>query len=610
MAREPLHARDRSRIWKFLTTERFCLQVGLALLVLLVVLWQSYPLTFWEFDELLFGAGVLHYDPFQQHPHAPGFPVFIGLAKALNIGIDDPFTSLVVLSGVSSLVGFLALTLAFRNLLRDDRLGIFGALLFYLSPGMLVHATLPLSDPAALALLALTFYSASKVDLSFGDRDAILFGLTASLTVGCRPQLAILIVPLIAFVILWDGSWRRSTIVLIAFAVVSMLWLLPLIVSTGGLSGFTRYQVAQASDFAVRDVDLARSGRSWANVLFRFVAHLWGPKQLSGPVLLCAAVGFAVAARRVETRLFPLLGAAGVYLLVAVTIMDPADGVRYGLPAGIGTALLAARGVGWLARQPRWTPAILIPIVLWGAGSIVYVHSLISQRHTSASPPVQAARYARQSLPGDTVILYEAPLFPHAKQLLSSFRSTSVSDGLDEYSDWPDVPLYLFADGGSDSPLAKTFSWVNSDAYGKLTRNYYRVVSLVPVAPTERYRAIRGLYAPERVPGERQSWRWLGSTAEIALPDLGAKIVIIGFGLPADYPLGSNSVKILVNGAPGAQVTIRPGQPTEATIDLPAGRAMLSIESEKSFVPAKIPNSRNRDRRELGVRLLFVEQRR
>jgi len=586
----------------------FHLQLGLALVALLGALLWSYPLTIWEFDEVLFAAAVERFEPLAHHPHPPGYPAYVGIAKALNLAIGDPFTTLVLLSALASLVGFVALALTFRNLLGDGRLAILGALLFYFAPGMLVHSTLALSDPLALAFLALALYHASKVESSFGPGDATALGLTASLCVGCRPQLAILVLPLLILVIMRDGSWKRGSFILGAFAVVSLAWLLPLVIATGGVPGFLRYEFGQVSSFAVNDADLARAGRTWADIAFRFVAHPWGQKFLSLPVLLSAAIGFAVTVVKVDLRLLPVLGACGLYLTFAVWTMDPTDGVRYALPSAMATALLATRGLGWLVPRPKWIPALVVPVVAFGAVAMAYVEPLISQRHTTPSPPVQAVQYAERNLPADTVILFDPPLSPHARRLFRRFERMAVHEGFDELAFRSSVPLWLFADGGTDAPEARMFWWRDSDAYGKLTRNHYRVVSLIEIPPAQRFRSLSGVHALERTPAG-QSWRWLDGKAALVLPDLAAKTVTVRLGLPDDYPLGSNRVKVFVNDRAAGEVVPRPRQPAELTMSLPPGRVRLRLDSEKAFVPAEVPRLRHRDRRRLGVMLLFLEQR-
>lgn len=606
-------------MWRPNTDRRFLVLVGLAAAALFLLLLQTYPLSYWEYDELLFGAGVISFEPLVHHPHPPGYPAFIGLGKAFNFVIGDPFTALVALSATSTLVGFIALAVAFRNLLKDEWLGLGGALLFYLSAGMVMHATLAMSDATAMAFLALALLSVSKVGTRFGPYDACWFGLTASLAVGCRPQLAVMILPLMALVALRDRSRSRALVVAASFTVVSLFWFLPLVVATGGPSGFMRYQFDQAARFAASDAGRARIFYSSSEIALRFLAHPWGWKLLSLPVVGLGAVGLTAMVRRKDAGLLSIVVSAGLYLAFAASSMDPADGVRYALPITMTVSLVAASGLGVLIESASrltanrgfgtaaiWRPvAVVLLAALFAVGSIRYVAPLVVQRHTVMSPPAQAAAWARDHLPSNGVILYEMPMQPHARQLFSSFRSVREDSG--EFQDRTDVPLFVLADHQTTVPDATTFSWNDSDAYGKLTRVHYRVVSLAPIPTRYRYRTVRGVYAWDwLVSGER--WRWLAPTAEIALPDLGATTVRVGLRLPPEYPWESNVVNVSVNGQMTAEVSVRRGEKTDVSLNLPQGVANLTFVSARTFVPARDATTLVYDDRKLGVMLLEVEQ--
>ena len=129
---------------------------GFALVLLVRLL--TLPRSLWEMDEVLFARAVERFEPLTHRPHPPGYPVVIGLGKLLNLVFHDPFTSLVALSLISSLVGYWALVAAFRRIAGGadaERVAVAGALLFQLSPAMLVQGPLPMSDPPALMFLAL-----------------------------------------------------------------------------------------------------------------------------------------------------------------------------------------------------------------------------------------------------------------------------------------------------------------------------------------------------------------------------------------------------------------------------------------------------------------------
>ena len=63
-------------------TPRLRLLVALASLVFLVAHLRALPRTLEDIDSINFALGVEHFDVALHRPHPPGYPVFIGLARA------------------------------------------------------------------------------------------------------------------------------------------------------------------------------------------------------------------------------------------------------------------------------------------------------------------------------------------------------------------------------------------------------------------------------------------------------------------------------------------------------------------------------------------------
>jgi hypothetical protein len=560
------------------------------------------PKSVWEWDEVLFVRGVVHFDPVHHSPHPPGYPLLIGLGKVLAWITGDPFTGLVALSVISSLVGFVALATAFRSF-AGERAGVAGALLFHLSPAMLVYGPLALSDPPALMFLSLALAAAGRL---IERRTmppfpaALALGAFASAAIGCRPQLCLAVLPMVAVALALAG-WRKTWMVLAAFTAVSLLWFVPLVVAVGGPAGLLPFLTRQAGLVAAYDASQPRTGMSWKAVVLRFVAHPWGNRWLSLPVLLLAGAG-AVAARqypRYRTAL-PLAVLTLVELTFSLSVMNPRDAVRYALPSMLGVAFAAGVGAEAVARRIR-IPALLIA-GLFAAGAVLYTWPLLAARTRTESPPVQAIRWAQAHLPLETVFLVDKELGAHVAWLLPRSRA-SFDEG---FAGRPDLPVWLIAEGETGLPGARTFRWPESDAYGKLTRDFYRVTSLSPIPPGRRYRVERGVFGYEPTAREA-AWRWLAPEAVIRLATAGARKLTLSLAVPTVAPLASNHVTITVAGAPAAEVEIRRGERRTVTVPLPAVMArgeMAEVEvvfrSAASFVPSGTP-------RRLSVQLVGLE---
>jgi hypothetical protein len=526
-------------------------------LAFVAVLLAATPASYWEFDEPLFSQALQQYDPVAHHPPPPGYPVFIAVAKLFRVFFPSDFSALVAVSVVASAIGFVMLSRAF---------GVATAALFYMSPVMLVHSTLPISEPGALALLATALY--------FSRSSPELFGIFAALAVGWRPQFSIFIVPLVLV------RWRWRTI--LPFAAVCLLWLVPLTLAVGGFEKLIAFETGQAQYLAQHDADVSRISWSLKSMIVHFVAHPWGPRLMAIPIFAAAAYG-AWTMRRDRPAI--ALGIAGsIYILVALKIMDPADGVRYAIPFVLVVAFFAGIGA---VRVWRWAPAV------FAIGSIVYVSSFVVQRSSSPSPAVRAAAL----VPANAAVGYELSLWPHATYFFGADRVHRIDSSMQRLFDRPEVPLYAFLNGPSDLPGARTFRWENSDAYWNLTRNLYRVVSVAPIGPDRRYRVIRGVYTQEREAdailiagrGEISAdvWRWVDGDAAIEMPH--ASGVDLRIGLPKSFPYAGNRVTILADERVVGTVDLRRGETTTVSFDFGAPSTVLRLKAQRVISPPNDP---------------------
>jgi len=565
------------------------------------------PRSLWEGDEVLFVKGIERFDPLHHQPHPPGYPLLIGLGKLLNLALHNPFLSLVTLSVISSLVGYLALVDAFRRIGGSERVAVAGAVLFHLSPAMLVYGPLPLSDPPALLFLSLALAAAARLRESAAPGPALALGAAAA-AVGCRPQLALAVLPMLA-VALWPARPRWKVAGLAAFGAVSLLWFVPLVVAVGGPAGLLPFLGKQAGLVAQYDTGVPRAGGGAFQVVTRFLAHPWGTRWTSFPVLALAAAGTVALAAARRIGALPLAVLCAADLVFGLVVMNPFDAVRYALPSLLGVAFAAAVGCDALARRSRrpWMPFAVWPAAaLLATGFILYTEPFLAVRATTDSPPVQAARWIDRSLPKTAVLIVEAELAPHASYLLREYLRISADPGLQREPENRLVrPDFLLGDGDSVWPGTMRFLWPESDAYGKLSRGHLRVVSVSPIPPDRWYVPLRGVYAFE--PSLRQPlWRWLGPDAAIRLSSPGSRVAVT-LGLPGHAPVSAVTVIVGVDGGAAETVTIPRGE--RRTVDLPvrAGEPVeVSFRSPVSFVPAEA--GLGPDRRRLAVQLLGAER--
>jgi hypothetical protein len=573
--------------------------------------------------------GVERFAPLEHHPHPPGYPLLIGLGKAVNLLVGDPFLALVVLASVSSVLVCIALADAFHRLSGDVWVGIAGGLLFALSPAMLVHATTPMSDQPALLFLAVALAAGTRLgkwgrqttaapappagspprDRWRARRDMVapaIFGAALSASIGCRPQYAIAILPTLVVGCLVLDRWRQRAAAIAAFTITSAAWFVPLLVASAGWKKFLTYQGTQLETVARNDAIVARGARNWIDLGQRFLFDGWGAPAWATAIFGLALLGLVALAveRRAATVL--LLVMAVAHLVFTLISSDPADGVRYALPVQIAVAFLVAVALGAGASILPWRRTALFGVVaLVAAISIRYTLPVLTARRTTPSPPVQAATWAEENLPVRAIILPDPALRPHADLLMRRFQRLRAHEGLAKFWNRPNVPLYALGQGQTEIEGATVFSWPYSDAYARLTRNHYRVVSLAPIVPGRRYREVSGLFPWERV-AHRREWRWLGPEAKIEIPP-GKGPLQIALELSADPPYPSTTVQFFTGDAEIARIEVERGGVATACVPMSAAGGMLTMRSSESFVPAE--HGGGRDSRLLAVQLLDLLRR-
>jgi hypothetical protein len=483
-------------------------------------------------------------------------------------------------------------------------------------------------------------------------------GAFAAAAIGVRPQLALAVVPMLGAALLAArrrpaagvGSLRGPLVAgVAAFAAVSAVWFAPLVLAVGGPRGLAPYLTGQAGNVLVFDMEQPRSGLSAAAVATRFLAHPWGTKVTALPVLLLALAGAAALfarARRSEgglrslLPLLPLAVLAAVELALCLLVLNPDDAARYALPSMLAVAFAAGVGCGAVAgalRLPRpgarpgaGRTALPAPIgngargLAWAvpaalaAGFAAFAWPLLAARATTPSPPVQAALWLERAQPERPVVLVEPSLAAHAELLLPGFPRRPVAAGVPASALAREAPVWLFGDGESALPGARTFRWPDSDAYGKLTRRHYGVVSLSPLPEAERFEVLSGVHLAEPSP-RAPAWRWLDGEATIRLAGAGAAggrlagagaaggRLAVTLRLPENVPWPANTVTIAMAGQEVETVVLRRGEVRRVALPL-AGEAPVEVafRSRAAFVPAA--SGLGPDYRRLAVQLVGIER--
>jgi hypothetical protein len=370
-----------------------------------------------DIDSINFALGLRDFDPARHQPHPPGSPVYIAIGRALLVLVSAVASSAsqiaaeaLTLSLWSALAGAVALAAAgvvFREVAPGDR-PFWGVLLLAACPLFWLSGLRPMSDmpglAAALAAQALALR---------GRRDRRLIvaaAAVAGLAVGIRVQTVWLTVPVLAFAVFCQRSAGLVWIVtrpVATLAIAGLAWAVPLVVDSGGLSGYLQALGSQAGeDFAwVHMLWLEPTPRRLAFVLYETFVLPWGSVPMAVAMAVLAAVGGFIALARERRPLAIVLLAFLPYTVFHLLFQETIT-VRYSLPtlplvAWLAGRVFAAAGrFAAIAATPVVAAALFVSIpmgVAYGADEHPAFNAIAAARELAASSP-PAAVFSHYSL--------------------------------------------------------------------------------------------------------------------------------------------------------------------------------------------------------------------
>ncbi|HXW07985.1 MAG TPA: DUF2723 domain-containing protein [Vicinamibacterales bacterium] len=389
MAVDAVAARSAARPRLTLASPRTLVWLG-ALTFFVVHL---FSLTRWleDLDSVNFALGVREFDVARHQPHPPGYPVFIALARLgaavfRSAGMPAPEIRGLVIWGVMAGALLIPLTfIVFRALSGRDLEAAVGALLVGSNPLVWFTAARPLSDVAGLAaafaaLAALAVAVAAPARRSgSGGALLVLGAFVAGLAVGVRSQMAVLVGPLLVLALLTPRTFfpvRVRVAAAGAGCLGVVVWAVPLLFASGGVSGYLAALSSQAGeDFSgVEMLWTRRSSRLAVAALLHTFVRPWIWPFLAGAVLALALAGTSVVARRSGRTLLLLVVVFGPYSVFHLLFQETVT-VRYALPLVPAVAFLAAVALVEGGRPGVLVGALVMCLGGLHAGSAVVSYS-------------------------------------------------------------------------------------------------------------------------------------------------------------------------------------------------------------------------------------------
>ncbi len=204
----------------------------------------------WDHDSVQFALGVEKYDLAAHQPHPPGYPLWIGVLKALAALGVDPLHGMVALAVLGGVIGTAWTVLLVGRLAPEEarlpagpRIGLFAAALYAFDPLLWFYGELPLIYALEGGLTVVLAWAATRMEE--GRRPFLLACGLFALAGGLRQSTMVLLAPLLLFGI-WR-TWRRGRLTPGLFfggaalgAAVVLAWLVPLCVAAGGYGAYRR----------------------------------------------------------------------------------------------------------------------------------------------------------------------------------------------------------------------------------------------------------------------------------------------------------------------------------------------------------------------------------
>ena len=464
----------------------------------------------WGWDEALFCLGMRAYDVTSHHPHPPGFPVYMAMAKMARLAVGSDFRALQAVNLTAGVLLFPSVFVLARELRFRFNIAVIAAALCAFFPNVWFFGGTALSDVPSIVIAC---FAAAMLLRGCRSSEAYLFGtLLLAIAIGIRPQnLLIGLAPgLIATWYRSRSSWRDVLFAaILGIAVVgAAFWFAA--EATGDLDRYAK-SVREHSDYISR-VDSFRSPER--PPLWRLADRFFLLQYQSRPLsiltsLFVLAALFVALRRRDKSVLFALL-TFGPVAVMTWLFLDRFSINRFSIGYAPLFAMLAAYGISVVAR--RYETVVGAMLI---AAFVIWTWPALTPVRNELSPPVQAVEAAAKQLDPVRDELYVGfSMVPFVEYLAPHLHFTRVPEerGMPLVTNGHRAVILAEARGGGEG--GTVFARERGHLF-HITRHYYYEVALRTLRARPRF--VSGWSVPER--SGQLEWRWMPSTSSaIELP--------------------------------------------------------------------------------------------
>ncbi len=498
----------------------------------------------WDWDEALFTMALRDYDVTMHHPHPPGFPVFIAMAKLVRFVVPDDFRALQTVNVLAALLVFVAVFLFARELRLRFATCVSAGALFAFFPNVWFFGGGAFSDIPSIVLVvfAITFLLKGVRDPSTSlraDRNAYWLGtLLLALAIGIRPQnLLIGLVP--GFLATRKRrSWEVLVALLIGIVVVGAAYGAA-IYATGSLHEYQR-MVREHGDYITR-IDSFRSDARpplW-RIFDRFFIKQYQSPLLSIVASLFALISVIGAIRDRSRSLFINALTFLPFAVFAWLMLDRFSISRFSIGYQPMFAIFVADGIARVAKKREWMLSTAMVTAFF-----IYTFPALTPVRNEVAPSILAAEAAVQRFHTENAQLFVGHTMMVFLDLVApGLPYTRVVDDRGMPMDTGTNP-WLLAEVTTTPEEGVMFRRERGHLWNIARRHYFEI-KLAPIR--ERPSFLDGWYAPESK--ETNQWRWMSGHSVTLLPPMkGEAILRAHFGIPGDLVAKHPTITVTFNG--------------------------------------------------------------
>ncbi|HIE39288.1 MAG TPA: DUF2723 domain-containing protein [Anaerolineales bacterium] len=254
---------------------------------------RSHVLYHW--DSVNFANGMHHFDVLQEHPHPPGYILYVWLCRLVDLLFHDANATMVWISVVASGLAVVALYLLGRAM-WNRRVGVAAALFLASSPLFWFYGEIALPHTLDTFLVLLALWLLYRV---WQGEDRLLWPAAVVLGIagGVRPQTLVFLLPVTLYAA-WRLGWKRLLLAGLLGAAVCLAWFLPLVASCGGVGPYLGKMSTYSARFQRSTSVLVGAG--WSGVAYNL--RKLGLYTAYGAAAALIPLGLYTATRLVRRR--------------------------------------------------------------------------------------------------------------------------------------------------------------------------------------------------------------------------------------------------------------------------------------------------------------------